>query len=790
MAEIKRKLAAIVFTDIVGFTKLSAENEPVALELLNRQREILKPIVDKYNGEWLKEIGDGLLLSFSTNREAVDCAIAIQNAVSNIDALVLRIGIHQGEVVFQGNDIVGDDVNIASRIEPFSAPGGIAISSRVNASLERDPEFDTLYLGKPSLKGVSQDIKAYCIVSHGLPKTELSDVRAKLEPEKSKGINWNIFNISGVVLTFIGIVFWINISFLGIGIAKDEEVPSIAILYMKNLGNVEDEAWTYGLTEDLIIEMSKKGLIRVSTMNAILKHKGSTLSEKEIAKDLDVKYVLTSSLHKLDDNFNLRCQLINTKNGVTVFGNKWTESTENSSLIVGNLADSLSSKINITSNRSKDIKNIKYKADPVAYEFYLKGKYKWEKKESAEDIEIAKDFLSEAIKLDSNLTKAQNKLAGIHSAQGDLKKSFKMRKNCLRIAKKLKNYEEIADSYRGIAYSYQGLRELDSAKFYFRKLLDLSNDIDYKEGIKSAYNGLAIVAYFMEEDETTFDYMGRALEIVRQLEDKKELPSALLNYATAYSIKGYFEKSYPLIAESIEVSSDISDKAALAQSYALMGGYLSIYGKYDEANTFLKKTRAIYKELNLKDAYADFSVGLSYNYFYAGYLDSAFMVLDDLYLLAKESQYQGVYSRAANLAGYLHYRNGDYKKALKNFTDYNESLGENNRGETRLNIYLFLALFNHYLGNENEFNKWAEISLKMIEDDNLLVRAPYNIIKIFEVYTIMNRNDDAKIILQEYYKYMLEIGSRIIDPEKRNAYMNKGFYHKQIMTELYKLGIS
>ena len=109
MAEIKRKLAAIVFTDIVGFTKLSAENEPVALELLNRQREILKPIVDKYNGEWLKEIGDGLLLSFSTNREAVDCAITIQNAVSHIDTLVLRIGIHQGEVVFQGNDIVGKD---------------------------------------------------------------------------------------------------------------------------------------------------------------------------------------------------------------------------------------------------------------------------------------------------------------------------------------------------------------------------------------------------------------------------------------------------------------------------------------------------------------------------------------------------------------------------------------------------------------------------------------------------------------------------------------------------------
>ena len=155
----KRKLAAIVFTDIVGFTKLSSENEPEALQILQTQRELLKPIVKSNNGEWLKEIGDGLLLSFGTIHDAVDCSIAIQNAVKDVENLILRIGIHQGEVVFQGSDVVGDDVNIASRIEPFSAPGGIAISGRVNASLERHPEYETVYLGKPKLKGVSQEVK-------------------------------------------------------------------------------------------------------------------------------------------------------------------------------------------------------------------------------------------------------------------------------------------------------------------------------------------------------------------------------------------------------------------------------------------------------------------------------------------------------------------------------------------------------------------------------------------------------------------------------------------------------
>ena len=790
MPETTRKLAAIVFTDIVGFTKLAAENEPMALELLEKQRELLKSIVYEYKGEWLKEMGDGLLLSFGTNHDAVDCAIAIQNAVKNVDNLILRIGIHQGEVVLQGRDVVGDDVNIASRIEPFAAPGGIAISGRVNAALERDPEFETVYLGKPSLKGVSQEVKAFCIVSHDLPQTDLSKVTAKLKPEDIRKFKWNVFSITGAVLTVIGILFWLNISFLGIGIAQEEEIPSIAILYMKNLGSENDEAWAYGLTEDLIVEMSKKGLIRISTMNSILNFKNSTISEREIASELDVKYVLTSSLHKIKDQFNLRCQLLDIRDGVTLFGNKWTESIENSSLIVSNLADSVSSKINIYSKRSKGQDHKKYRSDPIAYEYYLKGKYGWEKKQNAEDIEIAKDLLKMAIDLDSNLVKAHHKLAIIFSAQGNLNKSFAIHKNCLNISRKLNDFEQIADSYLGIAGSHQALRNSDSAKYYFRKLLDISKEIDYRKGMKSAFNGLAIIAYFQEEDETTFEYMGRSLEIVRELEDRIELPKALIGLGQAYFIRGYFDKAYPLFQEAKEISIDTDNKSALAFSYALLGNYRSVFGDYMGANHYVKKTCVIYKELGLKDAYANYSVGLSYNYFYAGYLDSAFLVLDDLYDLAKESEYQSIYSLAANLSGYLHYRSGNYEKALENFMDYNASLSDQTRGETRLNIYLFLALFNHYLGNVKEFDEWANISIDMIEDGAIEIKMPFNIVKIFELYTILGRDDKAKDILERYFDYMNEIASRIKDPQKRNDYFHKSYYNRHIISELEKLGVS
>jgi len=210
MSRPNRKLAAIVFTDIVGFTELSGKNEPAALKLLEKQREIIKPIVEKYNGEWLKEIGDGLLLAFETIHDAVECSITIQGSTKAISDLNLRIGIHQGEVVYQNDDVVGDDVNVASRIEPFAAPGGIAITGRVNTSIQRDPAFKTQYIGKPILKGVSQRIEAYCIVSHQLPATDLSKVEGKFELENKKSFSINSLFYVLIPLIGLGYYFYIE----------------------------------------------------------------------------------------------------------------------------------------------------------------------------------------------------------------------------------------------------------------------------------------------------------------------------------------------------------------------------------------------------------------------------------------------------------------------------------------------------------------------------------------------------------------------------------------------------
>ena len=200
MSSLKRRLAAIVFTDIVGFTNLSSKDEEGAYNLVKKQREILKPIVEKHEGEWLKEEGDGLLLSFPSSKEAVNCSIQMQAAVKNIEDLNLRIGIHQGDIIIEDKDVFGDDVNIASRIEPFAVAGGIAVSQKIQQDLSSNPEFKFKFIDTPKLKGVLQEVSVYCIISHGLPESKKSDIQAKVEPKKKYYKEILISTLFGIIL--------------------------------------------------------------------------------------------------------------------------------------------------------------------------------------------------------------------------------------------------------------------------------------------------------------------------------------------------------------------------------------------------------------------------------------------------------------------------------------------------------------------------------------------------------------------------------------------------------------
>ena len=156
-----RQLAAIMFTDIVGYTALMARDEQKAFELLKKNRQVQKPIIEHFNGRWLKEMGDGVLASFNSVSDAVHCAATIQKTCEQHSELNLRIGIHLGEVVFEGDDVFGDGVNIASRLEPLAPVGGILVSDSVHNNLLNKANIDLDFIEEKELKNVNRPVKIY-----------------------------------------------------------------------------------------------------------------------------------------------------------------------------------------------------------------------------------------------------------------------------------------------------------------------------------------------------------------------------------------------------------------------------------------------------------------------------------------------------------------------------------------------------------------------------------------------------------------------------------------------------
>ena len=184
-----RKLAAIMFTDMVGYSALSQQNEALALALLEEHRSLLRPIFPQHNGSEIKTIGDAFLVEFASAVDAANCAIDIQKTIVAHNATVpfekrilLRIGLHIGDVVIDGDDILGDGVNIASRIEPLAEPGGICVSEDMARQIENKVGLPQESLGERQLKGIQKPVTVFRLVLPWGAGTGIAARRRRLEP--------------------------------------------------------------------------------------------------------------------------------------------------------------------------------------------------------------------------------------------------------------------------------------------------------------------------------------------------------------------------------------------------------------------------------------------------------------------------------------------------------------------------------------------------------------------------------------------------------------------------------
>ena len=581
MAEPIRKLATIVFTDIVGFTKLTAKDQQKASDLLDIQRAEFQPLVELYQGQWIKEVGDGLILTFDTINKAVHCCIKIQEKAKTIENLSLRIGIHLGEILEKENDIIGDDVNITARIEPFSAPGGIAISNKVNDGIVRESEFTTKYLGKPKLKGVAQKVEVYCITSHGLPETKLSYVSAKLEKSP-------LFIYSAIAATIIIPLFVYLFMF------QKESVDSIAVLYM-DVGNNSELNYLETITEDLIFDLisSTQGLLNVSESGTVKKYKNSELSLEDLSDDIGVDYIFQSSVQPDANGYHFRCRLFDSNKGKDRFINKWFIESKNLQSIVSVLVENIVQELDIET--SDAFTRIEY--DSEAYDLYLKSKSVYSLSDNYDDNLKAVELMKQAISKDQNLVMAQIYLGQMQYELGYYAEASIIYENALSRSKSLQDNAGVAESLRKQGQLLRKNKDYEAALAKFGEALSISTVMNDKSSMAKTFNSIAILNYKTDDKDNALKNWLHALAIVEEFGDKPKISKYLNNIGIWYWQDYDFSKSIEYYQKSLLIKRELGDVRNIAKTLNNLGEVYFAMGDYPNSTTQFDESIEIKEKL-------------------------------------------------------------------------------------------------------------------------------------------------------------------------------------------------
>ena len=479
----ERRLAAVMFTDIVGYTKLMGSDEDCAFETLRKNREIHSILIEKFRGTLKKEMGDGMLVSFQLASEAVRCAVEIQKKCKEQN-IPLKIGIHEGEMVFEGNDVLGNGVNIASRLQDDTEAGCITISAAVYTDIRNKQDLHTEFIEEKLFKNVNDLLKIYNVCYDQAAIKKIS------RPPK-----------------------------------KNNEGPSIAVLPFVNMSKDEEqEYFCDGITEEIINALTHIENLKVIARTSSFMFKGKHEDMREIGKQLNVNILLEGSVRKAGNRLRITAQLIKVSDG----SHLWSERYDRELKDVFEIQDEISMaivdnlKIKIFDKERKKV--LKGKTENLdAYNLYLKGRHQWNKR-TKKGLEKSIEFFEQAIKTDPEFALAFVGLADAYIILldwGYLPPKDAYTKAKYNISKSLEIDDSLGEAYVSLAY-LNGLYEWNwkEAEFNFGKGFEISPNYP------TAHQWYAI--YLIA--------VGRSREAMEQIHRAKELDplSLVINFTNGW----------------------------------------------------------------------------------------------------------------------------------------------------------------------------------------------------------------------------------------------------------------
>jgi len=419
-----RKLSAILFADIVGYTALMQTNEQKALSALQKFKTQLETQIPTHQGEIIQFYGDGCLCVFNSSVEAVTCANNLQIAFQSKPKVPVRIGLHAGDVVFKDDNVFGDAVNITSRIESMGIPGSVLLSSNVRNQIKNKPEFKLVALGKFEFKNVVEGMTVYALGNEGLAVPKQGEIKGK---GKAIGKRRK-FLIPILGLLILGLVMALFLLKLGFN-KENVESPnsnmetsqqnSIAILPFIDLSpNQNQEHYCYGIMEEINYRLNQiEAIDRIAPRTAVLPFKNSEQPIAEIANALKVDYLVEGSFRKENQDVIISINIIDAKSQNSIFQKRYPRKWKDIFAVQANIASDISTNLNIVLNQEEKQKiTLEPTENMEAYTFFLKGDLAAKENNN----EKAFTYFQKAIEIDTNYVEALYRMATTLHAQATI----------------------------------------------------------------------------------------------------------------------------------------------------------------------------------------------------------------------------------------------------------------------------------------------------------------------------------------------------------------------------------
>jgi TolB-like protein/class 3 adenylate cyclase len=412
-AAARRELAAIMFSDIASYTAIMGRDEQEGLDARNSHRELLRTILPRFNGRLLGDLGDSALSSFHSAIDAVNCARALQAATGNNAQFRIRVGIHVGDVLFSDNTVLGDGVNVASRIVALAEPGRICISERVYEEIRNQRGMVVRSLGNKSLKNVSRPIGVY-VLSEGPDSSAAARSPARTS-RMTRGVALaGVGAIAVAALAYVAVTRHApapnSVTPLGSG---PHVIRSIAVLPLDNYsGDPKQEYFADGMTDELTTDLATISQLRVISRGSVMQFKGEHRPPTpQIARLLNVDAVVEGSVLRVGDKVRITAQLIDAPADKHMWAKSYERDSRDVLALQDELASAIAREINVQLTPGEQARLASAPTvDPAAHDAYLKGRY-FINRPSDENLKKAIAQFEEAIRLDPNFAPAYSGLS-------------------------------------------------------------------------------------------------------------------------------------------------------------------------------------------------------------------------------------------------------------------------------------------------------------------------------------------------------------------------------------------